>query len=191
MVELPPDDAALVDAVECANLPTLMLAMVHLTGDLSLVRGAIRPRRGSLQHPDGRLPEEDARQVRRQALDILRAFRGGGGTLPPLPSTEALHEMMSFSLGQEVPPEYVPMMLQDMGLPDRDVTRIPAAPAGFRALVIGAGVSGLLAAIELGRAGIEHTVIEKNPEVGGTWFENTYPGCRVDLPSHFYAYSFE
>jgi 4-hydroxyacetophenone monooxygenase len=191
MAELPPDDAALVSAVESANLPTLMLVMAHLSGDLSLVRGAIRPRRGSLQHPDGRFPEEDARQVRRQALDILRSFREGGGLVPPLPSTEVLHEMMSFSLGQEVPPEYVPMMLQDMGLPDREVTAIPAAPAGFRALVIGAGVSGLLAAIKLGQAGIEHTVIEKNSEIGGTWFENTYPGCRVDLPSHFYAYSFE
>ena len=191
MVGLPPDDAALLSAVESANLPTLMLAMVHLTGNAALLRGPIRPRRASLQHPDGRLDEEGAREVRRRALDALRKFRTGSGVVSPLPSVDVLHEMMSFSLGQEVPPEYVPMMLQDMGLPEREVMATPGAPAGFRVLVIGAGVGGLLAAIKLGQAGIEHTVIEKNADLGGTWFENSYPGCRVDLPSHFYSYSFE
>jgi 4-hydroxyacetophenone monooxygenase len=33
-------------------------------------------------------------------------------------------------------------------------------------------------------------VLDKNPDVGGTWFENTYPGCRVDIPNHYYSYSF-
>ncbi len=129
--------------------------------------------------------------MRRRALDALRTLREGSGVVSPLPSVDVLHEMMSFSLGQEVPPEYVPMMLQDMGLPEREVMATPGAPAGFRVLVIGAGVGGLLAAIKLGQAGIEHTVIEKNADLGGTWFENSYPGCRVDLPSHFYSYSFE
>ncbi|KAF5661752.1 monooxygenase [Fusarium heterosporum] len=35
------------------------------------------------------------------------------------------------------------------------------------------------------------TIYEKNPQVGGTWFENTYPGCACDVPSHNYTYSFE
>ena len=35
------------------------------------------------------------------------------------------------------------------------------------------------------------TVIEKNGGVGGTWWENTYPGARVDVGNHFYCYSFE
>ena len=34
-------------------------------------------------------------------------------------------------------------------------------------------------------------ILEKNPEVGGTWYDNTYPGCRVDNPNHLYSYSFE
>ena len=40
------------------------------------------------------------------------------------------------------------------------------------------------------QAGIPYTVFEKNPNVGGTWFENTYPDVRVDVPNHFYSYSF-
>jgi len=187
---LPPDDDALVAAVESANLPTLMLVMVHLTGNAELLRGAIRPRRASVQQPSGRLEDEEARKIRRDALELLRAYRERSTKPPPLPA-ELLHEMMSFSLGQDVPAEYVPMMLQDIGFAERDAATVTAAPPGFHVLVIGAGVSGVLAALELGRAGIAHTVIEKNADVGGTWFENTYPGCRVDLPSHFYSYSFE
>ena len=52
-------------------------------------------------------------------------------------------------------------------------------------------MSGILAAIRLEQAGIPYTVVEKNPAVGGTWYENRYPGCRVDVANHFYSYSFE
>ena len=52
-------------------------------------------------------------------------------------------------------------------------------------------MSGLLTAIRLEEAGLPYTVIEKNPAVGGTWLENSYPGCRVDVGNHFYCYSFE
>ena len=58
-------------------------------------------------------------------------------------------------------------------------------------VVIGAGMSGLLAGIRLRRGRHRRTpIIEKNAGVGGTWFENRYPGCRVDVGNHFYCYSF-
>ena len=37
----------------------------------------------------------------------------------------------------------------------------------------------------------EHTVYEKNPEVGGTWYENRYPGCKCDIPSHNYQFAWK
>ena len=43
---------------------------------------------------------------------------------------------------------------------------------------------------KLKEAGYHFTVIEKNDNVGGTWYENTYPGIAVDTPNHFYSYSF-
>ena len=61
----------------------------------------------------------------------------------------------------------------------------------FHVIIIGAGMSGILAAHRLKEAGIAFTVIEKNGSIGGTWFENTYPGCRVDTPNHVYSYSFK
>ena len=61
----------------------------------------------------------------------------------------------------------------------------------LRVAVIGAGMSGILAAIELQRAGIDDVVVyEKADRLGGTWRENTYPGLTCDVPSHFYSYSF-
>jgi cyclohexanone monooxygenase len=58
-------------------------------------------------------------------------------------------------------------------------------------LVVGAGVAGLYAAYQLRRAGIDFQGIEMAGGVGGTWFWNRYPGCRCDIPTIEYSYSFD
>lgn len=64
-------------------------------------------------------------------------------------------------------------------------------PKPLRIICIGAGVSGinLLRTLRLNLASYEAVVYEKNADVGGTWFENRYPGCKCDIPSHCYQYS--
>jgi cation diffusion facilitator CzcD-associated flavoprotein CzcO len=63
---------------------------------------------------------------------------------------------------------------------------------GPRVAIIGGGMSGLCMGIALRQAGLEDVVIyEKGANVGGTWWENTYPGVACDVPSHLYSYSFE
>ncbi len=58
-------------------------------------------------------------------------------------------------------------------------------------LVVGSGFGGLAAAIRLREAGFDDVlIIEKGDDVGGTWRENTYPGCACDIPSHLYSLSF-
>lgn len=58
--------------------------------------------------------------------------------------------------------------------------------------ILGAGLSGVLMGMQLRRAGIDDfVIIEKQPDVGGTWYRNTYPGLHCDVPSHLYCYSFE
>jgi cation diffusion facilitator CzcD-associated flavoprotein CzcO len=60
------------------------------------------------------------------------------------------------------------------------------------AAIVGTGFAGLLAAIKLKEMGIDSIVLfEKADAVGGTWRDNTYPGCACDVPSHLYSYSFE
>ncbi|KAI8165834.1 FAD-binding monooxygenase moxY [Colletotrichum sp. SAR 10_70] len=60
-----------------------------------------------------------------------------------------------------------------------------------RIVTIGAGMSGLnmIRTLRLHLTDFEHVVYEKNPEIGGTWFENRYPGCKCDVPSHNYQFS--
>ena len=58
-------------------------------------------------------------------------------------------------------------------------------------IIIGAGASGVGLAIRLKRAGFgSFTLLEKSEDLGGVWFENTYPGAACDVPSHLYSYSF-
>ncbi|KAK8129056.1 hypothetical protein PG984_010164 [Apiospora sp. TS-2023a] len=66
-------------------------------------------------------------------------------------------------------------------------------PRKLRVVVIGAGLAGIIAGTLLPAKvpSIELTIFEKNSDVGGTWFENTYPGVRCDIPAHVYQTSFE
>jgi 4-hydroxyacetophenone monooxygenase len=191
------DDAFLAEALEHASIATLMMAIVHLTGDAAILEGAIRPQRPLPGEHDGGLSADDKAAVRSMAFDALRAYRDRGCTLPPLPAAETIRAMMSFMVGEPVADEYVPMFLEEMALDDGDARDLDwcAVPADRRAAfsvaIVGAGMSGLLAAIRLEQAGIPYVVIEKNDGVGGTWLENSYPGCRVDVANHFYSYSFE
>lgn len=190
------DDAFLAAVLEHASVATLLMAIIHLTGDAGLLDGPIRPQRPLPGEHDGGLSDEDRAAVRAMALAALRAYRDRGCTLPPPPTPETIRRMMSFMVGDEVSDEYVPMFLEEMALDsgdarDVDWDAVPAARrAAFHVLIIGAGMSGLLAAIRLERAGVPYVVIEKNDGVGGTWLENSYPGCRVDVANHFYSYSF-
>jgi cation diffusion facilitator CzcD-associated flavoprotein CzcO len=69
---------------------------------------------------------------------------------------------------------------------------VTAADRGdFPVAILGAGFGGLGMAIRLKQGGIEDFVVfERDEEVGGTWWANTYPGCQCDIPSHLYSYSF-
>jgi cation diffusion facilitator CzcD-associated flavoprotein CzcO len=63
----------------------------------------------------------------------------------------------------------------------------------LRVACMGSGFSGLYMTILAEKVfqNIDLVVYEKNSDVGGTWFENRYPGCACDIPAHNYTYSFE
>ncbi|MPY62646.1 flavin-containing monooxygenase [Streptomyces spongiae] len=60
-----------------------------------------------------------------------------------------------------------------------------------RVAVVGSGFGGLGAAVRLRREGVtDFVVLERSDSVGGTWRDNSYPGCACDVPSHLYSFSF-
>jgi 4-hydroxyacetophenone monooxygenase len=179
--------AALLDV----SIPTLMLSLVHMSGDPSLIRGELKPAGLFLNEVQGYMSEEDKAAVRKIALEVIADYRDRGCPEPEPIGAELLQEMMQWLVCEPVPPEYVPMLLEEMELDGRDARAMPATPADFPVVVIGCGESGLLAGIRLKEAGIPFTIVEKNAGVGGTWWQNTYPGARVDVGNHFYCYSFE
>ncbi|MGW4482376.1 flavin-containing monooxygenase [Amycolatopsis sp. NPDC004368] len=62
----------------------------------------------------------------------------------------------------------------------------------FKVVIVGTGFSGLGQAIQLEKAGIrDYVILEKADEVGGTWRDNSYPGCACDVQSHLYSFSYE
>ncbi len=190
------DDAALARHIADLSVPTLMLSMVHMAGDMSVLDGLPLPAGIYLNEVQGFMSDEDQQIVRDRALTVISNYRDGGCVLPGSLSADLIHEMMNLLVVQEVPDEYVPLLLEELGLdaPDSREVALEGISAdkrsAFNVVVIGAGMSGILAAQRLEHAGFSYTVIEKNAGVGGTWYENRYPGARVDVGNHFYCYSF-
>ncbi len=118
--ELPEDDAMIAAALEDASIPTLMMSMIHMSGDSSLLEGPLRPVGAYINEYQGYMSEPDKAAVRAMALEVIRDFRDGGCVLPPQPDEAAVQRMMNFIVAQEVPADYVPMMLEEMELDGRD-----------------------------------------------------------------------
>jgi len=71
------------------------------------------------------------------------------------------------------------------------VSKNPDSPKTLEVTIVGAGFSGLCMAVKLRKAGIrDFVLLERGDSVGGTWRDNSYPGCASDVPSHLRSYSF-
>ncbi|MEL6891030.1 MAG: FAD-dependent oxidoreductase [Actinomycetota bacterium] len=180
-------------------LPALLPSLAHATDDLTLLRAELRPDGDLIRDESAGLTPEQQRKIRDAAVDVLIAVRDGSMSFDrgaePIDG-DLLRQLMSFAIGEEIDADYVPLMREELSVTGDDL-RAPAwradelAPGRrFPVAIIGAGMSGILAAHRLAQAGIDYVVYEKNDDVGGTWLENTYPGCRVDVTNHVYSYSF-
>ncbi|CQD23199.1 4-hydroxyacetophenone monooxygenase [Mycolicibacterium conceptionense] len=165
---------------------------MHITGDARYIR-EFKQAGLFLNEVQGFMSEEDKARVREVALPVIADYRDRGCPVPePLPA-ELVREMMDWAACEPVDDDNVPLMLEELDLEGVDPRR-PATledTRDFRVIVIGCGESGVLAGVRLKQAGIDFTIVEKNAGPGGTWWENSYPGARVDVANHFYCYSFE
>jgi 4-hydroxyacetophenone monooxygenase len=185
------------DHLAAAELPPLLPALAYATGELSLLRDDLRPDPMMFSAaPQGGLSDAQQEAVRELAFGVLTRLRDSGGETAPPPSDEQLLHIMEFCVGGTEMSAYLPLLEEELAYRGED-RRAPGwqlsdvAPGlDFEVLIIGAGMSGLLAAHRLQQAGVKFVIVEKNDDVGGTWYENKYPGCRVDNPNHNYSYAF-
>ena len=184
-------EAQLAEAVKLANVPTLLMVLVQLTGDLNWMEAPYTPKRGrGLDDNDsGGLPEEIQDEIRAAAFGEIREWHQNGKVELPEPSGDLAATMLSRAMGEQVTPAYGQIVAAELA--DKSFKRTPVdAPEGFNVLIIGGGMSGICAAIRLKSAGIPFEMIEMAQDFGGTWRENRYPGAGVDTPNHLYSYSF-
>jgi 4-hydroxyacetophenone monooxygenase len=188
-------DEELREALEVADLPPLLPALAHVTGDLTLLRPELRVDPEVMIQDQGGLTPEQQEALRALALETLIAFRDGGSVTAPMPTGPDLRRILEYMAGGQDISEYLPMMREELALSadlraphwlKDDIN--PDKP--FKVVIIGAGMSGIIAAYRLAEADVPYVVLDKNDDVGGTWLENSYPGCRVDVPNHYYSYSF-
>ena len=189
-----PQEAELVAALEQADIRVLLMCLVHLTGETRWLEPPYVPKRDVrlIPEPNAGLPEELCAEVRAEALRLLTS-----GRIEPVlkdPDNELLQRMMSVCLGEAVPPEYGPMVREEMGIIPREARWTEAPPRArleqASVLIVGAGVCAISLGHALGWLGIPYTIVEKNADLGGTWYVNRYPGCGVDTPNHSYSFSF-
>src|SRR5580704_9885907 len=87
-------DVEIAEALLDLSVPTLMLSLVHMAGDIELIRGRLRPAGLFLNEVQGYMSEDDKAEARALALDVIREYRDAGCPEPAPISAEQLHEMM-------------------------------------------------------------------------------------------------
>ena len=176
--------------VELANIPTLLMVLVQLTGDEKWLAEPYVPRRarGLDDNDSGNLPLKIQKEIRSAASEAIAGWARGVPAALPRPGRALLARMLSVAMVEEVPEQYGDIIAAAMKL-DEEPPKA-RAPAHTQAIIIGAGVSGICAAIRLREMGVECQIFEKNQGFGGTWWENRYPGCGVDTPNLTYTFSF-
>ncbi|MYD42880.1 MAG: NAD(P)/FAD-dependent oxidoreductase [Gammaproteobacteria bacterium] len=184
-------DDEIAAALRHAHLPSLANSLIHLTGDRALLK-TIVPTPMTLGNTPKPFPPEGEEQLRDLALQTLIKGRDHGFKPQPIDQSFLL-DMMNFITGVELKDDYIPYALSELDIaPTQETDPLKPEHVGdFHVAIVGGGMSGLLAAIKMQELGVKFTIYEKNEEVGGTWFENRYPGCRVDSPNHVYSYSFK
>jgi 4-hydroxyacetophenone monooxygenase len=190
------DDAVIDDAIAHADPMVLRGLVYQLTGDPEVAAtGAITVQAG---YADVVSPatEADVALLRRKGAAFLKAYRDSGAGAIDIGPRDRLAASLGLMLGQTLQGESLQHHLEELAIdpaarslrwrekPD------PARLKDFTVTVIGAGMGGLNAALQLRQAGFPFTVLEKNTGVGGTWWENRYPGARVDTLSRSYTHIF-
>jgi 4-hydroxyacetophenone monooxygenase len=193
-IETPRKQLDLSSAIAEGDIRVLLMVLVHMTGDERWLERPYEPKRDVrlIPDPEAGLPRDIQDEIR---ATVLKLF-ADGEPKPAItdPGDKLILKMMRAGLAEDVAPEYAPLMREEMGFVPREA-RWNDRPADEKlaqqhVLIVGAGVCAIALGVALGRLDIPYTIVEKNAELGGTWYVNRYPGCGVDTPNHSYSFSF-
>ena len=196
--------AELEEAIQHANIPTLLSTLIHLTNDSIWMSERYRIGRplGMSDNDSGGLSKERSSEIRAASLKVFWDWLNDKAPPNRDMSPNELIKILSFTFGEKIPQEYGPMFNEDLQysgiacstcVHPNDLTNTLAKslkeiPNGFRACIIGAGISGITAAMAFEASGIDYVILEQYSSAGGCWYENKYPGAGVDTPTHLYCW---
>ena len=189
-------DAVIEDAVAYAD-PMVLRGLLHqLAGDPEVAQISVKPIQAGFAEAFVVTDEADVALLRGKTVDLLKTYRDSGAGIMGIGPLERLPDSLGLMLGRPLTGEELDHHVEELAIDPMvrslrwQKTPDPARLKDFTVTVIGAGMGGLNAALQLRQAGFPVTVIEKNAGVGGTWWENRYPGARVDTPSRSYTHIF-
>ncbi|GAB2530116.1 flavin-containing monooxygenase [Simplicispira piscis] len=177
-----------------AELAPLLCALAEATGDRALLEESFRPKLQAemiVVPADGGVDADVAKRARERIVDSLARWMEQGQPAPA--KVIPVDDLIAFMTAGDT--EHAALLREELGgkvaggMPGWSKKEI-APEREFQVAIIGAGPSGLGMAYELARAGVSFTVLDINSDVGGTWYLNTYPGCRLDTGRLSYSYSF-
>jgi 4-hydroxyacetophenone monooxygenase len=191
------DDAFIRTAIDKANLNALRLALLQVTGDPELAK--MRTRRHAIRggamfaHV---LNDEDVPALKEKAFAYL-SKRSPDDPIPPPPSKAEARELMDVFGDEPVEERQFEYNYEELAYEDfpRDAEWSEKKPssekiADFKVVIIGGGISGLAAAVQFKRLGLNFQVLERQGGIGGTWLLNSYPDARVDTSSFLFQFKF-
>ena len=171
---------------------------MQLTGERHWLEAAKPFIRGPMNYQEF-MPEPLRAEVRDRLAEVLAEIARSGTTPPRQADDALLREMMAVATGEAVPDDYIAMMREDLtddSLPSRSLkwrrrSRPCRAARAPKSSSSAPACPGSTPAFSCSRPASPLSSSRRTTAVGGTWYENIYPGCGVDTPNHFYSYAFE
>jgi cation diffusion facilitator CzcD-associated flavoprotein CzcO len=191
--------------LQAADCVYLLLSAVHVTRDASLLdryagqvgSPAVFQVFSAMRDPaeSGAGPGQESPQARAELTDLLCSVLTSQDQPDYLGAGDRalFGRMADVAAATHVEEKYLAMCLEQAGfVPDqRAIPATKAPPKALNLAIIGAGMTGLDAAVKAADRGFEYDVFEMEAGIGGLWWSQTYPGVAVDTPSMYYSLSYE
>jgi len=144
---------------------------------------------------DHSFTDEDIRSIRDELHEALMSRqRQQPQSNSDLDDLLDFDELLDLAGGERLSPVYHDLAKKEMGVQPDTVNWTGAPPEiakDLRVGIIGAGPSGITSAIRMKHLDLDFTIFDSAEDFGGTWLHNTYPGCGVDIASHYFSFSYD